>query len=238
MSKIIKTTKKEVVKIMNYGLQIGTKFNYDGTPKKYPGNTVIADVRADSPACSVIHHLHQLLSKCGAGSCFIFLPEDSYHVTLIRGVNDYVRDPAYWPSALEADMPMAGVDRYFEERVRSVEFPLDIRMKFQQVQIDGHDVRICLTPWDDEEDRRLRQFRDEVAAAVGLRLPGHDTYTYHVTLAYVLNIPEGEVLRQQQAALEEMNRFLENQDGFYLSAPRIAFYNDMMNFHSERIPRT
>lgn len=223
---------------MKYGQQIGMKFNHDGTPKKYPGNTVIADVRADSPACAVIHHLYRVLSESGVGDSFIFLPEDSYHVTVIRGVNDYVRDSAYWPPELKADTPMSAVDDFFEQRVKTVERPGDICMKFESVRIDEHDVRVCLKPWDKQEQQRLARYRDEVADAIGLRLPGHDSYTYHVTLAYVLTIPEGDGLELQRRAVAQMNEYLQLQEGFYLSEPRIAFYDDMMNFYSERIPRT
>ena len=34
-----------------------------------------------------------------------------------------------------------------------------------------------------------------------------------------------------------MDACLKNQDGFFLSSPRIAFYDDMLRFESQRIPR-
>ena len=222
---------------MKYGLQIGLKFNQDGSPKKYPGNTVIADVNPDNPAYPVIRGLRGILEEGELGRCYIFLPEDSYHVTIIRGLNDYVRDAAFWPAELPADLPMEQVDDYFVSRAGTVEVPEKIHMRFSHVRIDDHDVRICLEPWDPQEETRLRRYRDEVASRLGLWLPGHDTYTYHITLAYVRTIPEGDCRREQERRVSRMDACLKNQDGFFLSSPRIAFYDDMLRFESQRIPR-
>ena len=219
-------------------MQIGYKFNQDGTPRKYPGNTIIADVKSSNPAYPIIEKLRKELSAGILGKTFIFLPEDSYHVTIIRGMNDYVRESDYWPSALSLDVPMTEVDDYFVENAGKVDTPDQIHMRFEQIKIDDYDVRICLTPWDEEQDRILREYRDEVAEKIGLRLPGHDSYTYHITLAYVLCIPEGKCRREMEKKVEEINVFLANQDGFWLSSPQIRFYNDMLNFYTQRIPRT
>ncbi len=223
---------------MRYGLQIGSKFNQDGTAKKYPGNTVIADVERSNPAYAVIRKLEEELRKGQAGECFIFLPDDSYHMTVIRGLNDYVRDKNFWPAALAQDTPMKKVDDYFEERVNKIPMPKKIHMAFDQVRIDEHDVRVCLRPWDCCQEEELQEFRDRVADALGLRLPGHDSYTYHITLAYVLTIPEGALCQEVEERRIKMNAFLKKQNDFWLAAPRIAFYNDMLNFYSRRIART
>lgn len=223
---------------MKYGLQIGYKFNQDGTPRKYPGNTIIADVEPSNPAYPVIRKLKDILSRGKLGEAFIFMPEDSYHVTIIRGMNDYVREPEFWPSVLPLDMPMTAVDDYFEEKASQVKSPERIHMKFDHVKIDDYDVRICLKPWDEIQEREIKEYRDQIADKIGLRLPGHDSYTYHITLAYVLWIPEGDCRMEMERREEEMDALLEKQDGFWLSAPRIRFYDDMMNFYTHRIPRT
>lgn len=229
---------KGVVKIVNYGLQIGHKFNQDGSPRKYPGNTIISDVEPSNPAYPVIGRLRRILSSGELGKAFIFLPDDSYHVTIIRGVNDCVREPAYWPSALPLNTPMAAVDDYFEEHASKVTAPKQVHMKFDHVKIDAYDVRICLQPWDEAQDRELHAYRDQVADSIGLRLPGHDAYTYHITLAYVLWIPEGEQRHELEKRVAQMDAVLKEQSDFWLSEPKIRFYDDMLNFHTHRIPRT
>lgn len=223
---------------MKYGLQIGYKFNKDGSPRKYPGNTIIADVEPSNPAYPVIRQLKVKLSEGDLGKAFIFMPEDSYHVTIIRGMNDYVRQPEYWPSALPLDAPMTAVDDYFEEKASVVKAPERIHMRFDRVKIDDYDVRICLTPWDQAQDEELRAYRDQVADQIGLRLPGHDTYTYHITLAYMLWLPDGQDRAEMEERVREMDAYLKDQEDFWLSSPKIRFYDDMMIFYTHRIPRT
>lgn len=223
---------------MRYGLQIGNKFNKDGTPKLYPGNTVVADVEKDNPAYGVVQSLREELERGDLGNYFIFMPGDSYHVTVIRGMNDLVREPDFWPQALDRNAPMTAVDDYFEGRVKGIPRPDRFHMRFDRVKIDDYDVRICLKPWDAEQESRLRSYRDQVADALGLRLPGHDTYTYHITLAYVRIIPEGEAREEMDRRVQVMDDILKGQEGFWLSDPRISFYEDMLNFYPNRIPRT
>lgn len=225
------------MKKLRYGLQIGFKFNEDGSPKKYPGNTVIADVSPGNPAYEVIKAMGRHLAEGELGENLIFLPEDSYHMTVIRGVNDYVRQPEYWPPEIPENLPMSQVDDFFEERVKAVPVPDCITMRFHEIRIDEYDVRLCLKPLDEQEETKLRTYRDQVAERLGFRLPGHDEYTYHVTLAYVLWIPEGVLQSEMEERVGKLNEELSAMSPFSLSAPRIAFYDDMMNFYSERIPR-
>ena len=108
---------------MRYGLQIGLKFDQGGKPLYYPGNTVIADVEKDNPAYDVIHQVHVMLDCEKLAKFFIFLPEDSYHMTVIRGMNDKVREDGFWPPLLDRIDSIKLVDQYFEERVNHVPVP-------------------------------------------------------------------------------------------------------------------
>lgn len=221
-----------------YGLQIGVKFDLDGAPLKYPGNTVIADVRKDNPAYAVLDQTSSRLRQMDFSECFIFLPEDSYHVTIIRGMNDQVRKPGFWPPKLPLDTPMDQVDDYFEAAAGPVPVPEDVRMKFVRLQINEDDVRVCVKPADGEQEQTLKDYRSQVAHSLGFQLPGHNEYVYHITLAYLLKLPGAEYQQELHRIEESINSCLKEQDCFYLSRPYLAYYNDMMQFHPQRFPRT
>ena len=222
---------------MRYGLQIGLKFDQGGKPLYYPGNTVIADVEKDNPAYDVIHQVHVMLDCEKLTKFFIFLPEDSYHMTVIRGMNDKVREDGFWPPLLDRKDSMKLVDQYFEDRVKQVPVPEEIHMRFDHLSIDDHDVRVCLKPSDEKENQKLRAYRDAVADALGFRLPGHEEYTYHITVAYMQYIPEQEEKKLVKEKVRLADQFLKEQPEFYLSAPKASFYNDMLNFYPYRIER-
>ena len=69
-----------------YGEQIGKKFEMDGSARRYPGNTVIADVRPGCSAYDVMTALRQMAMDAGFADSMILLPVDSYHMTVLRGL--------------------------------------------------------------------------------------------------------------------------------------------------------
>ena len=118
-----------------FGTQIGRKFHKDGTAACYPGNTVIADVCPGNHAYDVMTACLQMLRDAHVDKLFIQLPQDSYHMTVIRGVNDLVRDKAYWPAGLPANAAMDAADAYMHDAVESVKNPGAIRMRFDRALI-------------------------------------------------------------------------------------------------------
>ena len=158
-------------------------------------------------------------------------------MTVIRGVNDQVRKPSHWPKNLRVDAPMTEVDDYITNAVTSVKMPEKVRMKFHEVMLNEGDIKVVLMPADEEQNRILREYRDAVATAIGLFLPGHEIYKFHITLSYVRVIAEGEDAVRTNKMIEEMNRRIKDVPAFDITAPYMAYYNDMLAFSPVRLPR-
>lgn len=222
---------------MLYGTQIGKKFCEDGTASSYPGNTVVSDATPETLAYQVMSQCLAMLKDAGLSELFIPLPEDSYHMTVIRGVNDLVRVPEFWPAALPGDAPMSLVDDYMEQAINSVPNPGAMRMRFGEAKITAEDFRISMLPADEAQEKTLRWYRDRVADAVGLRLPGHDAYTFHITLAYTWRLPDDKQQGSIDSLKQRMDELLAGQPVVELHPPHVAFYRDMLSFSAQRIPR-
>lgn len=222
---------------MTYGKTIGKKFYEDGRVRRYPGNTVVAAVPPESPAYSVMTELHQMILDEGFESHLIPLPHDSYHMTVIRGLNDQVRTDDYWPEALPKDVAMTVVDDHVSAAVASVAMPKCARMKFDRIHFGGTAMIVRLCPADEEQDKMLRDYRDAVAKEIGLYLPKHAEYKFHISLAYTRIIPEGEDEARMQAMIERMDRHIANRPAFDITDPYMAYYDDMLYFSPTRIPR-
>ena len=221
-----------------YGSQIGKKFAKDGQSLPYPGNTVISDVCPGNPAYDVMSACRSMLLDSPLAPRCIPLPESSYHTTVIRGVNHLVRTADFWPAQLPQDTPFEQMDDWFETAVLSVPNPGPFAMRFSRARINEEDFRIQLQPADAKSEAALRRYRDEIAKALGLRLPGHDAYTFHITLAYTLTLPE-ESERDALAAIEaRINDLLAQQPAFNVDPPHVAFYHDMLEFYPGRISRS
>ena len=159
---------------MTYGRPIGKKFYEDGRVRRYPGNTVVADILPGNPAYDVMCKLRQMVIDMGLTSHIILLPEDSYHMTVIQGVNDQVRKETNWPKDLPLDAPMTQVDDFVSAAILKTGLPGPARMRFDTISIGKSACIIRLHPADEEQSKRLWDFRNRAADNLGLRLPNHE----------------------------------------------------------------
>ena len=222
---------------MEYGSTIGKKFYEDGSVRRYPGNTVVADILPGCPAYDVMSQLRQWVIDAGLDDHFILLPEDSYHMTLFRGLNDQVRNATFWPEALPLDAPMTQVDDHVSAAVEKAGLPGPARMKFDRVATTKNCMIIRLVPADEEQNRILRQFRDRGAENVGVFFPKHENYVFHISLAYTRIVPEGEAAQRLADLEAKINAYIADQPAFYTAQPFMAFYHNMHHFSPTRVSR-
>ena len=222
---------------MIYGDTIGQKFYEDGQVRTYPGNTVVADITPECPAYSVMTQLREMLLEAGLNDHYIPLPPDSYHMTLICGLNDQVREDTHWPPQLPKTTPMTEADTYISDAMHRAGIPGPLRMRFDAVRAGKGCFIIHLLPADEEQEQILLRFRDRAAKEIGFKLPNHDGYRFHISLAYTRIIPEGESAQRLERLKEEMNRILADQPEFATGVPYMAYYKNMLAFSPIRIPR-
>lgn len=222
---------------VTFGKDIGKKFDKAGKVMHYPGNTVVADIVPGCSAYDVMTHLRQMVIDAGFADTLCLLPEDSYHMTVIRGLNDYVRKDTHWPEKLPKDAPMEQVDDYISAAIARAVLPGPARMKFHKVLPQSGCVIIQVVPADEEQAKILKDFRDRAANEIGLFLPKHDEYKFHISLGYRLIIPEGEEAERFDAMIAEMDKYIADKPVFSTEPPYMAYYSDMYAFSPVRIPR-
>ena len=181
--------------------------------------------------------LRNMVIDNGFDDHVILLPCDSYHMTIISGVNDQVRLDTHWPPNLPKDTPMDKVDDYIEAAIRKVKMPGRIRMKFDTVSWGAGCMIVRLLPADEAQSRILWEFRDTAAEEIGFRLPKHEKYRFHISLAYTRIVPEGENEERANRLIAEMDKYISEQPVFEIEPPYMAFYNDMYYFSPTRLPR-
>ncbi len=219
---------------MAYGTDIGRKFYEDGSVRRFPGNTVVADVTPGCTGYDAMNKLRDMIIENGFEKNIILLPSDSYHMTLISGVNDQMRDAEHWPLNMPLDTPMAEMDDYVAAAVAKVPMPKNIKVKFNRVAFGSCCMVVLVNPVNEAE---LRAFRDAVAKEIGFKLPRHDTYNFHISLGYTWEMPEGEELERLKALKLKMTEYLSTIPEFEVDTPYMAFFDDMFAFSPERIPR-
>ena len=94
-----------------------------------------------------------------------------------------------------------------------------------------HNFAIYLEPVDRQTDQALRKYRDQVAEATGVRFEDHDSYQFHISLAYRLIELTEEEEDDLTRMLAHIDRHLHENFGlFHPPAPQLTFFNDMFHF--------
>lgn len=223
--------------MMIHGNSIGKKFHEDGSVRRFPGNTVVAPIRPGCSAYDVMLQLRQMFTDAGLDENYILLPEDSYHMTVLDWVCDQVRDAEHWPIGLPLDAPMEIADRYISEAIAPVPMPGSVKMKFDRLSVSKNAVLALLQPADEIEKEKLWCFRNAAADAAQLHLPNHESYRFHISLAYTRVIPEGEQAAKLEKLTERIDAYLQEQIAFETGVPYMAYFDDMLAFSPNPIPR-
>lgn len=216
---------------------IGTKFNADGTVRRFPGNTIISMVNHGKDVFTHFLHVRELFMASPAAPCVTLLPLDSIHMTVIEGVCDQVRRPGYWTSLLPLDCPLSATDALFEARFAELAPLGEVTLRMSHVVCTGA-ILLRMEPVTPADEARLRAYRDAASAALGLRFPNHDSYHFHITLGYFTKEPTPA---QEQALMEfcaQADRYIAEHDiRMRAEEPLLTFFDSMFRFEPHRIPR-
>lgn len=222
---------------LRFGQSVGQKFNPDGSVRFFPGNTIICLLDHSTEVFRRIKKEKDSLAVSPVKDCITVLPDESIHMTAIEGVCDNVRKKEFWTDRFSTETPLAVIDDFFEEQWKKVP-PLDeVKMRFDQLWLDSG-ICVGLYPASYEDDRRIRDWRDEVSLLTGLRFPGHDRYRFHISLAYGIKMPspdESDYLEDLKARFDCMCR--KDVFEFSIPEPSLTFFDDMFFFNKHRIPR-
>lgn len=216
---------------------IGKKFNANGTVRQFPGNTVISMVNHEQDIFSHFLHIRQLLEETPAAPCVTLLPLSSIHMTIIEGVCDQVRLADHWTSLLPLDCSLAETDALFEERFAGIP-PLEpVSLRMTHIVFTGA-ILLRMEPVTQADAARLRRYRDDVSAALGLRFPDHDRYRFHISLGYFTKEPTQQEERELCAFGERAERYIaQHEILMQADPPLLTFFDGMFRFVPHRIPR-
>jgi hypothetical protein len=215
---------------LRHTAEVGRKFHADGSPRLFPGNTVIGFVGPDHAVYQQSLSIQDQVRAAPFGAKFSLLPPPSLHMTVMELFCDQVRVPERWSSQLALDAALVETDTFFLARVPQLSLPESIRMRFVRLR-RANNLTIDLEPADVVTEQALRTYRQAISAATGVRFPDHDTYQFHISLAYRLI----ELSFDEQAELDRLalawEHLLRDQAGIIEpDPPQLVFFDDMFAF--------
>lgn len=206
---------------------VGVRLSRDGVFLAEAGNTVVCHVVPGSKTQVALAELRERLRGLPWGQRFAFTDLESLHMTLFQGVIETQREPQYWPHDLAVDTPIDTVTDYFADRLEDFSGPGPFAMRIAEVTPLG----LMLTGATDADEATARAWRDGLVGPFDHRTPGHDAYTFHVTLAYIIDwLPDAMLSDYRQALAELTEEFQRRIPVLELGPPAFCTFSDMNSF--------
>lgn len=207
---------------------LGTRYNADGVFLPEPGNTVVCNVQPDTATQAVLLDIHQRFRNRPDGRKLAFTAAESLHMTLLDGVIMSRRLPEHWPAGIAVDTPLIDMDALFLERLG----PFTAGPHFNVEAVEVRPTGLAVDGVTAEDRKIMRDWRDRLSDLLGFRHPNHDTYAFHLTMAYPIAWLDDADLPAWQALFDQaLADIRQRAPVLELRAPAFCHYDDMNLFN-------
>ena len=211
---------------------LGRRYDERGTFLREPGNTVVCHLVENSASQAAVVEVRRRMQAMPDANRLAFTPISSLHMTLFQGIIEYRRSLPFWPVDVSLDAAIDEMTRLYLERLAGFRGAGPFRVKVVDVVPTG----LTVVGATDDDARVMRAWRDAFAETFGYRHPDHDSYVFHVTLAYVIDWLDQDRLTAWGALFDDCLALLQREAPILeLQPPAFCSFNDMNHFEPLRI---
>lgn len=211
----------------------GKKFDLSGQVLPFAGNTIISHLHLNSDLYKTLLPIHEKLNSSRFTTFYALLPPSSWHMTVFEGVCDQRRKSDVWPKDLPLDAPLASCHDLFKDKLSKFDLgiPIPLRLAVTGLVMSRGGIRLDLAPINEEEEKSLRGLRNRLSDLLQIRARGHDTYVFHLALAYKI-VPMGH--EDEEALLNLLQEwYMTIPHDFELGAPEFCHFDNMFAFNRQ-----
>lgn len=210
------------------------KFNPDGTARFYPGNTIICHVPRPGWLEDHLTEIRAVLTRAAESAAHTFLPASSWHMTIFEVMNFADRCGERWLPGLDLSADPKTCHAEVARRLMAAApwTPESFQMRATGIaaQRTGG-LTISLEPVNPVETARIRGIRDRIAAVLGIRRPDHDSYQFHITLAYRVQPQDDSTWERYTTAIAQASRLaIEHLNDVRLGPAEFCRFESMLAF--------
>ncbi len=206
------------------------KFDHNGKPLPFPGCSIISKIPLKSDLFYEIKLLQLKYKNLSPEKAYTYLPETSFHMTLFDCCNVNTVNTPYWPKKIVEDNNYTKIAYLLSKRIKKYIFPDRFDLKLKKL-FGGYSI--ILESNTNKDEKIIRGCRNKLSDLLGIRFENHDTYTFHITLAYILRKLKGdeiEKLIKTNSRLREM--FVKNFPIIRIEKPVLCTFENMYEFKS------
>lgn len=220
--------------MIEYTQHVNNKFHADGKAREFLGNTVICPIPSCSPTMNTLLELREAILQESWHQKMAMLPPSSYHMTVFELVCDQVRDAEHWTRLLPLEATMQETDERFSQIWETLPAPPEISISFDYLDIRDY-ITIRLKPSDDDANQVIRDYRNQLSEAFGLRQPNHESYFFHISMSYAVRRLTNQDLEEASGFVSDWKEKLEESlTVINLQPACLTFFNDMTHFANKR----
>ena len=216
-------------KLQDYQITKGEgKFDNDGNPLHWPGCTIICPIQENSLVSSLLAEVQENFKEIAPNRKYTFLPQSSFHMTLFDCCNGSTFKTSYWPDSIQDTQNYLEIANILSDRLKNYQFPNSLAVRLNKF-FGGFST--LLTPYSSKDEEILRNCRDDLSNLLGIKFENHLRYTFHITLAYILEPLTLEEVSRLIGLEKKMNKKFKNEIPLInLPQPEICVFNDMYKF--------
>jgi hypothetical protein len=216
-------------KLQDYQITKGEgKFDNDGNPLHWPGCTIICPIQENSLVSSLLAEVQENFKEIAPNKKYTFLPQSSFHMTLFDCCNVSTFKTSYWPDSIQDTQNYLEIANILSDRLKNYQFPNSLAVRLNKF-FGGFST--LLTPYSSKDEEILRNCRDDLSNLLGIKFENHLRYTFHITLAYILEPLTLEEVSRLIGLEKKMNKKFKNEIPLInLPQPEICVFNDMYKF--------
>ena len=216
-------------KLQDYQITKGEgKFDNDGNPLHWPGCTIICPIQESSLVSSLLAEVQENFKEIAPNRKYTFLPQSSFHMTLFDCCNVSTFKTSYWPDSIQDTQNYLEIANILSDRLKNYQFPNSLAVRLNKF-FGGFST--LLTPYSSKDEEILRNCRDDLSNLLGIKFENHLRYTFHITLAYILEPLTLEEVSRLIGLEKKMNKKFKNEIPLInLPQPEICVFNDMYKF--------
>ena len=206
------------------------KFDHNGKPLPFPGCSIISKIPLKSDLFHEIKLLQLKYKDLSPEKAYTYLPATSFHMTLFDCCNVNTVNTPYWPKKIVEDNNYTKIAYVLSKRIKKYIFPDKFDLKLKKL-FGGYSI--ILEGNTNKDEKIIRGCRNKLSDLLGIRFENHDTYTFHITLAYILRKLKGdeiEKLIKTNSRLREM--FVKNFPIIRIEKPVLCTFENMYEFKS------
>lgn len=206
----------------------GGKFTTDGSVQSWPGNTFVCHVNPQSQAHNDLRALQEEIKMSRFAPFFTFLPPSSFHMTLFEGVSPGVADTERLPRGATSEMSRDALTENMLETLEHLSFAPTETVEMASL-FCGIGLRVNRV--GEQGDTPFRVARDALRTATGINPPGFDGYTFHITLAYLIQwLTEPTAIALAEFSGELAGRYREKLSAIALGPVEFCNFDTMHHF--------